>query len=306
MSTQDERPLIFPCGADRLVGVVHHTETKSPRAGVLVIVGGPQYRVGSHRQFILMARELARHGYPVMRFDYRGMGDSEGQVRGFELVDDDILAATDAFFSSVPSLSQVVLWGLCDGASAAAMYARRDSRVAGLVLVNPWVRTPAGEAKAYVQHYYARRLLQGSFWRKLLTGRLEVLPAVRDFLLTLGHARAKKPVGAPEGARQGFVERMYQGLGDFERPVMVLISGRDLTAAEFVTLCNEDPRWKRLLSRSNVCLVRLDEADHTFSGRLMLASAIESCAAWLHSALGGDCAPRSAVGQSGVESVPCR
>ena len=48
------------------------------------MVGGPQYRVGSHRQFTLMARAFAAAGYPVLRFDYRGIGDSEGESRGFE------------------------------------------------------------------------------------------------------------------------------------------------------------------------------------------------------------------------------
>jgi len=52
--------------------------------GVLIVVGGPQYRVGSHRQFLLLSRRLAAEGHPVMRFDYRGMGDASGAMRGFE------------------------------------------------------------------------------------------------------------------------------------------------------------------------------------------------------------------------------
>jgi alpha/beta superfamily hydrolase len=48
---------------------------------VLVIVGGPQYRAGSHRQFTLLARSLAEQGFAVLRFDYRGMGDSTGAMR---------------------------------------------------------------------------------------------------------------------------------------------------------------------------------------------------------------------------------
>ena len=51
-----------------------------------------------------------------MRFDYRGMGDSTGDVRPFDDINDDIAAAIDEFFRQVPGLERVVLWGLCDGA----------------------------------------------------------------------------------------------------------------------------------------------------------------------------------------------
>lgn len=90
-----ERPVLFECNGCRLVGIIHGAG--SGDTGVLVIVGGPQYRVGSHRQFLLLARYLAANNVPVMRFDYRGMGDSEGDIRSFESIDDDIRAAIDAF-----------------------------------------------------------------------------------------------------------------------------------------------------------------------------------------------------------------
>jgi alpha/beta superfamily hydrolase len=95
---------------------------KQPACGVLVVVGGPQYRVGSHRQFLLLSRRLASEGYPVMRFDYRGMGDGGGAMRSFEDVSADIGAAIEAFQRRCPSVRRIVLWGLCDAASAALLY----------------------------------------------------------------------------------------------------------------------------------------------------------------------------------------
>ena len=54
------------------------------------------------------------------------------------------------------------------------MQATRDPRVAGLALLNPWVRSDAGLARARVKHYYRQRpdgtrlLAQaGSRWRGL-------------------------------------------------------------------------------------------------------------------------------------------
>ncbi|MDQ2695687.1 MAG: hydrolase 1, exosortase A system-associated, partial [Pseudomonadota bacterium] len=111
-----ETAFVFACRGDELPGILHHGAAGAAR-GLLLVVGGPQYRVGSHRQFVLLARDLAAAGIPVLRFDYRGMGDAGGDFAGFEGVDDDIAAALDAFFARCPGLREVVLWGLCDAAS---------------------------------------------------------------------------------------------------------------------------------------------------------------------------------------------
>ena len=74
----------IPCAGEELVGVLTLPE-EPVHIGVVVIVGGPQYRVGSHRQFVLLARHLAEQGIPTLRFDCRGMGDSSGDQRSFDV-----------------------------------------------------------------------------------------------------------------------------------------------------------------------------------------------------------------------------
>ncbi|WP_313872610.1 serine aminopeptidase domain-containing protein [Rugamonas sp. DEMB1] len=106
----DEHALQFSCDDAALIGILSRPRQAATR-GVLVVVGGPQYRAGSHRQFTLLARALAAQGIPVLRFDYRGMGDSEGAARDFEAVSADLRAAIDEFFRQVPTLRDVVLWG---------------------------------------------------------------------------------------------------------------------------------------------------------------------------------------------------
>ncbi len=78
MTTGTEVPVVFPCGSDRLVGMLHRgdTDRRRQRGVVVVVAGGPQYRAGAHRQFVSLARKLAQHGYPVLRFDLRGMGEA--------------------------------------------------------------------------------------------------------------------------------------------------------------------------------------------------------------------------------------
>jgi len=261
----DERALAFRCGDDTLYGIATLPDDACAR-GVLVVVGGPQYRAGSHRQFTLLARDLAAGGSAVMRFDYRGMGDSEGTMRDFEAVGADLRAAIDAFMALVPGMREVVLWGLCDGASAIAMYAARDARVAGLVMLNPWVRSDDGIARATLKHYYRARLRDPAFWRKLVQGKFDIMGSLKS-MAGLARAAAARPDSGEPGPAAPFPARMLTGLQAFAGPVLVIIGGADLTGREFCDLAGADPHWKRLLATSRVTQRLLDQADHTFSRR---------------------------------------
>lgn len=258
-----EEALAFACAGERLHGILARPE-RPATVGVLILVGGPQYRVGSHRQFLLLSRRLAAEGYAVARFDYRGMGDSAGAARSFEAVGDDIAAALDAFREACPGVGRVVLWGLCDAASAALLFCheRRDPRIAGLCLLNPWVRSEATLARTQVRHYYGQRLMQREFWSKLLRGQLPVLAAVRGFARTLRQSR--RPATATPVARP-FQARMAEGLATFPGKVLLLLSGRDLVAQEFADRVAADAAWRAAVGRPGVTRRQVAEADHTFS-----------------------------------------
>ena len=267
----DERAVSFSCRGAWLYGILSLppvAATPRPR-GVLIVVGGPQYRAGSHRQFTLLARDLAASGVPAMRFDYRGMGDSEGDLQNFENVDDDLRAAVDRFFAEVPGMTEVVLWGLCDGASAAAMYAPQDPRVCGLVLLNPWVRTEEGAARATIKHYYKDRLFDADLWNKVKNGQFDVKASARSLWDNIGKAFGPKPgndTGAP-GSAANLPERMQGALNRFGGRVLVVLSGADLTAQEFADLTQRPGAWQRLMTSSRVTRQQIDKADHTFSRR---------------------------------------
>jgi exosortase A-associated hydrolase 1 len=273
-----ESAVTFDCEGETLLGVLHRGHATERAVGILIVVGGPQYRVGSHRQFVLMAREWARRGYAVLRFDHRGVGDSAAAARSFEAIQPDIRAALDALFRAVPTLEGAVIFGLCDAASAALLYCREDARLRGLVLANPWVRTAAGEARSQVRHYYGARLLQPDFWKKLFAGGIRSGRAVRGFLDAIALARRADGQAARAGT---FISRMREGLLGFEAPVLVLISGQDLTAAEFTDLCGSDRGWQAAITRASVQVLRLPDADHTFSTAGGLEAACAEVTRWL-------------------------
>ena len=268
-----ESAFVFVSRGQLLPAILAAPETAQD-TGVLLVVGGPQYRVGSHRQFVLLARALAAAGIPALRFDSGGMGDASGPLLNFEQIDADIAAAVDAFFARQPGLQRVVLWGLCDAASASLFYAWRDPRVTGLVLLNPWVRTDAGLAQAYVQHYYRQRLLSREFWGKLLGGGVDVRGALKGFWSKLKQARQASSsqdwpvtVQADSDAGLPLPQRMLRGMQRFNGRVLLILSGDDLTAAEFRNLVAASPEWQQQMQGQTVQVQELKQANHTFSRR---------------------------------------
>lgn len=265
----EELAFTFECEGNELIGIVSHPDSGTvAQIGVLIVVGGPQYRVGSHRQFVLLARYLATNGFACMRFDCRGMGDGGGEQRSFEVFHEDIGRAVDAFQVQTPGVTKVVLWGLCDGASAAAMYAPSDARVVGLILLNPWVRSEATEARTYIKHYYARRVLSKAFWEKLFRGQVSIFGSLGGFMDKLLKSRTRT-VGTSAmedmNSDQSLSLRMLNGIRGAACPTLVCLSRTDYVAREFEEAMQTQPLFASLCLDGVVTVEHFEGADHTFS-----------------------------------------
>ncbi|MCK9991352.1 MAG: hypothetical protein RugAbin2_02366 [Rugosibacter sp.] len=268
-----ETALTFPGAIEHegpMVGVLTQPVTQplpQPLArrttGVLILVGGRQYRAGSHRQFVLLSRRLASADFSSLRFDFHGMGDSSGEPQSFTALDADISAALAAFKAQCPHLQHVVIWGLCDAATAALLYWQRTQgaskqglSITGLCLVNPWLRTDASLARARVKHYYVERLFAGDFWRKLFSGGVDLFPAVKEYV-TQWHASRRL-------ASADFIRDSLDGLRRFPGQLLVVLSGRDLVAKEFMAMLAAEGDAK-LLDGATRYVQTIANADHTFS-----------------------------------------
>jgi exosortase A-associated hydrolase 1 len=260
----EQRALRFNCQGSGLVGIIDVPERPLQR-GLLLLADGPQYRVGSHRQFTLLSRALAVHGIPVMRFDRRGMGDSEGEPRPFDAIGDDIRAALREFFFHLPDMKETVILGLGDAAAGAALYAPHDERVRGLVLLNPQLRrAPVGAPQALGHHYLAR-LGEVAFWKKIAAGEV-------DF--AAGAAALRQNVRLASGERRGaLTRRLAASLADFGGQVLVVLGGADPSASDAA----------RLLARHRVRCRRVDipHADHAFASREWREQVVTTSANWI-------------------------
>ena len=100
-----------------------------------------------------------------------------------------------------------------------------------------------------------------SFWHKLVTGRVRLGDSTRSLAKTV--AVATRADDAPPDYRRA----MAEGLARFPGCVLLILSGRDLTAKEFLRYVGSQAEWTRVLSAPRVERLDLPDADHTFSSQ---------------------------------------
>ncbi|HLS57717.1 MAG TPA: alpha/beta fold hydrolase [Zeimonas sp.] len=155
-----------------LVGILAQAASSPPdaeRPMVLILNSGIIHRVGANRLSVALARELAAAGFPVLRFDLSGIGDSEPRADGLAPLDAAMADIREVLGSleAIRGTRRVVLAGLCSGADHAAIFSASDSRVVGLVLLDPSIPKTRG----YYLRYYGMRLGRPGTLLNVLRGR---------------------------------------------------------------------------------------------------------------------------------------
>ena len=154
----------------RLVGILT-TGKSAPgdRPHVVIVNAGIIHRVGPNRLYVDLARSVAALGFPVLRFDLAGLGDSDPATGGVSLAESAVADVRAAFdhLSSTRNATQFLVFGLCSGANYAVLTAFREPRVIGVMLIDPTVARTRRSAMVHA----VRRLRNMSTLRELVTLR---------------------------------------------------------------------------------------------------------------------------------------
>jgi exosortase A-associated hydrolase 1 len=249
MDSAMRRILSFPCEGARLAATLDEAAGSS---GLLILSGGNEIRIGAHRGMARLAADIAAAGYPVLRFDRRGIGDSEGENGGFESSHPDIAAAIAAFRAECPSLARIVAFGNCDAASALMLH---QPDVTASILANPWViETSEGTPPpAAIKAHYAQRLRDPKAWLSLFTGSVN-LRKLAGGLLRIATPQAPSSLAA----------RVAGGMTSFGGAITLILAKRDGTAIAFADAW-ERPTFAEVRARADIKRVDIDSASHSFA-----------------------------------------
>jgi pimeloyl-ACP methyl ester carboxylesterase len=120
-----------------------HTPSGSVVTDIAIVLCSGLRRDASnaYRPFRILADQLAADGYPTLRFDYTGTGDSCDAENGeyWTVWQQNVLAAAD-YAREVTGARNIVLAGLRIGAALATLASTCRDDVAGLILIDPVVR----------------------------------------------------------------------------------------------------------------------------------------------------------------------
>jgi len=260
---EERSPITFENEGKKIFGVLHLPIHKSPCPVVFFFHGFAGNKCGSHRIYVNLATALSKIGIASLRIDFRGCGDSEGEIKEMTLeseISDALLACT--FIESQPSLdaSRLGFIGKSLGGAVAVMTANRYKNVKSIAL---WA--PVFSAQQWKKEWEKAKL------------KMEKKVAADEAIRING-----------EIAGEGFVKEMFamqldKELAEIESVPLMHIHGEGdtIVGVEHAELF----RKHRHQSKGHSHFIRMPHADHDFSIIEMQRQAIEETCQWFKKTL---------------------
>lgn len=165
---------------NRLSGIFTQASDKASEKVLVLINAGLIANHGPFRLYTYIARNIALMGINVFRFDLGDLGASQPNYLHLSLQDRtalEIRAAVD-YLNHEFGMKQFYLGGLCSGAEDSFRYAETDTRINGLLMIDPFAYKTTGFAshniKARIREKIQRLLwLPYDFYKTGLVKRNE-------------------------------------------------------------------------------------------------------------------------------------
>lgn len=255
---------------------------------MVILNGGAAYHIGPGRLHVRLARHLAKLGYPCLRVDISGLGDSPADDVSHE---NDAYAATAFrdvaltcdYLKRLQPGRLIVLMGLCSGAYAAfqsAVQLPHPEVIEGIML-NPltffWREgmslTTSPTQRLQTWHYYRGIIFDSDNWRQLFSSESEsgLAGAVQRFFQRM-FPRTKKTaspqVNRDTGSDYGHPETENLSadlarVAGSARKLSMFVSEGD--PGRFLLMHQAKRKATQLIRKGVLKCFTIKEADHTFS-----------------------------------------
>jgi uncharacterized protein len=252
MKHPQETPFFFG-RTPRLFGVLHEPAVAQQRTPFVFCHPFAEEKLWAHRVYVNFARELAQLGHPVLRFDYVGNGDSDGDFQEWclEAALEDIGRAVDELKGRT-SATEVGLLGLRLGASLAAQAAESRHDISKLILWAPIV-----DGHRYMQELLRVNLTtQMAVYREIRADREQLAQSLREgrtvnvdgYELSLALYRQLSEMRLNDRARSfaGSCLLVQLDRSDRARPLRELEVLRAHYSKGDLRFVQEEPFWKEI------------------------------------------------------------
>ena len=296
-----------------LHGILHAPDADKARGVcILLLSPGIKGRVAPHRLHLKMAERLVPMGFHVLRFDFHGLGDSEGRIDEPMLFSmyqsiqlgryvDDTIDAMDWMRDSL-GICRFIGSGLCGGSITALLTAGRDRRIEALLGIGIPTALELGPQRSdqflsqgqleREGQRYVRNVLDPKAWGRFLTGKSGyklIFRSVAQVFLPKGSAaiglrskaQTSEPSDAPvDNAIPGFAPA-FLTLLQRGAPILLVFSGNDRLQFEFSEKFEQRHMQAIAATGHNYETHLVEKANHILSDPQWLGEMLDVATAWL-------------------------